>query len=92
MTLKIDVKASFETTNPSDISIDFFEGPIREHIKASFTLANFVANGFLTLATFLTKPSVTVTSDSHGTVRAFATLGDATQIGSFLFISFGQGK
>jgi hypothetical protein len=31
-------------------------------------------------------------SDSHGTVLALATLGDATQIGSFLFISFGQGK
>jgi hypothetical protein len=40
----------------------------------------------------LAKPSATVTRDSHGTVLALATLSVATQIGSFLFSSFGQGK
>jgi hypothetical protein len=38
----------------------------------------------------LAKPLVTVTRNSHltvATVLALATLGDATQIGSFLFLS-----
>ncbi len=40
----------------------------------------------------LAKLLATVTSDSHMTVLALATMGGMTQIESFLFLSFGQGK
>jgi len=50
------------------------------------------SNGSLTLAMFLRKKCWQQWNSAIPIVLALATLGSATQIGSFLFLSFGEGK
>jgi hypothetical protein len=54
--------------------------------KRSSLVGLFVSEGSCTLPKFAGEKSAT------DCVLAVATLGDATQIGSFLFVSLGQGK